>query len=53
MIYKHLETASYLIERNEILKIRKNLVSCCYQQIKAHGVQLFKPDFYETTIIFL
>ena len=45
MIYKHLETVSYLIQRNEILKIRKNLVSCCYQQIKAHGVQLFNLIF--------
>ena len=53
MIYKNLETESDLIQRNEIVKIRKNLLFCWYHQIKIYFVQVFKPTFHETTIIFL
>ena len=53
MIYKNLQTVSDLIQRNEIVKISRNLLFCWYQQIQIHCVQVFKPTLHESTIIFL
>ena len=54
MIYKNLETVSDLIQRNEKRDNKqKKVVFYWYQQTKIRCVQVFKPTFNETTIIFL
>ena len=50
MIYKNfIETAKHQIQRNEILKISKNLLFADNEQMKIHRVKVFKLSFLRSS----